>query len=307
MCTKKNMSFDLEKCCGLTISEIEFENEQCITLHFENSTGRMELYAVGDCCSRSTFENVGEYAHIIGGTITGFERGKEYIDSEKGGEFEAYKYVNFCMDTTCGEWTFQLQNVSNGYYCGWVECNWIDEPAECETESSEAEKNDDEQSAQGQEECEREQGRMGNKGERGALTVVQSTAAAMDGAPTIVTFVVGLPGAGKTFFTDGMKREGDVVFDDAIAEATVSVGKHTWISDPRLCDFQTFEIVRRRLCKMCNDVEFRTLCFENDVQKCLENAKAREDSRNVEHQIRTYSQVYFPQKYEPIAILKIVT
>lgn len=129
-----------------------------------------------------------------------------------------------------------------------------------------------------------------------------------------VTFIVGLPGSGKTHLAERLTALSNafrptLLFDDIgvqpslldanesrkrpleIAEEEVHNGKDLFITDPWLCLATSRADARAKVLTWgTTEVEF--LFFENNPEACLQNAKDRNDGRNVEAFIRALSKQY---------------
>jgi hypothetical protein len=99
-----------------------------------------------------------------------------------------------------------------------------------------------------------------------------------------VTFVIGLPGSGKTWFIDNVLNvngQYDLVIDDPKDLQQINYGitenLNMVIADPWLCDPD----IRAKAEKKFNEVGWYVCYhwFENDPEKCMKNIKYRNDGR----------------------------
>jgi len=115
------MDTKLKKYEGQVIDNFTF-NRNVLVLNFA-SGDKLELYARGDCCSESWFEQIaGEEALVKGSTL----RTIELIDLDKVMEIDCITViqhygVKFMTDN--GYADVDMRNSSNGYYGGYISIN----------------------------------------------------------------------------------------------------------------------------------------------------------------------------------------
>lgn len=105
---------------------IEISNENNF-LRFKLADGEVVLYAAGDCCSLSWFNDILGVDALLGGTIRAIEsiempdpRSEEARKKEeKDGDYLAF--YGYKITTDKGHVTLAFRNSSNGYYGGSIE------------------------------------------------------------------------------------------------------------------------------------------------------------------------------------------
>lgn len=113
----------------------------------------------------------------------------------------------------------------------------------------------------------------------------------------MLAIVIGLPGSGKTYFSNSL---GIKVYDDFIRDfysgnlvKDLKNNIDVCINDPRLCNYETFQkfiTIFERIIKKDNIILY---LFQNDAIKCKMNA-----NKKVEKFIETYSVLYDPYNYK---------
>jgi len=114
-----------------------------------------------------------------------------------------------------------------------------------------------------------------------------------------VTFIVGLPGSGKTHLGNSMQ---DVLFIDDVSISGLEVieknkDKNLAIADVYLCIEELRAKAVVTICKMIPDCVIDWIFFENDPEQCLKNVERRTeagDDRKVSEMIKMLSKKYKP-------------
>lgn len=111
----------------------------------------------------------------------------------------------------------------------------------------------------------------------------------LESVPKCVTFVIGLPGSGKTYFIENIiNRDGfyELVIDDPtdpkLVDEGIAEGKNMIIADPWLCNPNIRQFAYD---KFYNAGWFfvSTYFFENDQEKCRKNIEYRNDGRLIKN------------------------
>lgn len=113
-----------------------------------------------------------------------------------------------------------------------------------------------------------------------------------------VTFVVGLPGSGKTHLIQTMV--GEKIDDPSIDFPIIdTLGKYQQsdvvIADPNFCDIDLLYRARLVVSKILPNHSLRCIFFDNDPHQCIENVKRRQalgDNRKVFDKIAALSRIY---------------
>jgi predicted kinase len=123
--------------------------------------------------------------------------------------------------------------------------------------------------------------------------------------------IVGLPGSGKSHYAARLaEKSGAIIFDDASKNYICPIDimkdiiqhEDVILIDPMLC----FQGVRDKAEQVLEEygVETEWVFFENDPERCAENAAARAD-KNVGPDIRAMSSFYcVPQDIIPLPVWK---
>ncbi len=93
-----------------------------------------------------------------------------------------------------------------------------------------------------------------------------------------VVFIVGLPGSGKTYLASAMCLDSRVLIDDPKRAPKLEPGVKYAITDPHLCNPETFLQVSRLY-----PSAFYYL-FENDIEQCWSNIQKRGGGRNITYE-----------------------
>ncbi len=110
-----------------------------------------------------------------------------------------------------------------------------------------------------------------------------------------VTFVIGLPGSGKTTWVKDFAEPEALVFDDIVTGQVKDLiqalekGKHCYVVDPNLCD-PTVRNIAVGVLPVGTTTSF--VYFENNPEQCKANVKRRNDGRKVLQAIERLSRVY---------------
>lgn len=123
---------------GLKVNSLSMNVEKTL-LVLHTDQGDKKLYAVGDCCSNSWFENITGVDNLVGHTIEKVannsfpELTKKLKDARYSYCEEVIKFYSFSMKTEKGTFEIEYRNSSNGYYSGDIEID--NEPYDFELSS----------------------------------------------------------------------------------------------------------------------------------------------------------------------------
>ncbi len=112
-----------------------------------------------------------------------------------------------------------------------------------------------------------------------------------------ITFVVGLPCSGKTYFLQQQKNsliiDDPTNFSDVVKQISDTEHKNIFIAD---CNFCIKETLHKAITLLENFFSFEKdfVFFGNNPQKCLTLMKVRNDGRQVEQYIKHLSKIYCP-------------
>lgn len=118
---------NLEGYIGKVIKDFTFTSE-LLTFNFDTGE-KLELYARGDCCSNSWFEQLSGEEALVAGSIL---HKLELIDNNELPELLAVdsddrddhiKYYGLKILSSNGYADIDMRNSSNGYYGGYVSIN----------------------------------------------------------------------------------------------------------------------------------------------------------------------------------------
>jgi hypothetical protein len=125
----------------------------------------------------------------------------------------------------------------------------------------------------------------------------------------MLIIIIGLPGSGKTSYIKNNKLFKDfIIHDDFISNFfngelindLKENNKDICIADPRLCNveiFNKFIIIIQELIKDKSNIKL--LLFENNKNKCLINAKLRNNkNKKVDKNIELLSEIYNLDNYK---------
>jgi hypothetical protein len=246
------------------IEEIElkfafYPNE--IPFSGEKTEKNLILFAEADCCSISWFEESDKkFDDLIGKKIIGIEYiGEKKMKKSKIQEFDQNFVYEFILEDSANI-QFYLRNSSNGYYTGWINYLW---------------KNEKEK-------------------EKKLIKIKEKNSTYYD---NILTIIVGLPGSGKTTFAKQYLKDHEI-FDDFISDFfTVKKkimrglkNKHKiCITDPRLCDFNTYDGFLNEFKEQLPTSHIKTICFKNDEKSCIVNVGNNDKKKK---DIHKYSKIY---------------
>ena len=112
--------------------------------------------------------------------------------------------------------------------------------------------------------------------------------------------IVGAPGSGKTFFARETSKPGEIIIDDIksidiIPDVLKKGYKTFFITDPFFC-FSNVRLNAEKILKdFAKDSIVEWIFFENNVDKCWNNVKHRDDGRI----ISLKSIQFFSERYNP--------
>lgn len=113
----------IKKYIGKTIESFSFERSK-ITFLFTDKEN-LELFAQGDCCSESWFEQIsGEEACASGAIFSDLEL--ITMEDVTHGDYQTEVFYGFKIKTDKGIADVDMRNMSNGFYGGFISVN-IDE------------------------------------------------------------------------------------------------------------------------------------------------------------------------------------
>ena len=110
-----------------------------------------------------------------------------------------------------------------------------------------------------------------------------------------VTYLIGLPGSGKT--TYARKLKGYVVDDPRSMKDFPDSAGHLIVADPKLCNSEMLRSLEKVLSEKYGSYEETRIYFENDLTTCLKNIEYRRlwgDEREVDSITRHLSRIYCP-------------
>lgn len=114
------------------------------SITFRTDEGVLEADAAGSCCSHSWFEHISDTGAIVGEVVT-------QIHEYSSGLLDLHEHTDFCVNqcenedaaaaadgrlkayswriqTARGGLDLEMRNSSNGYYGGYVESRWAENP-----------------------------------------------------------------------------------------------------------------------------------------------------------------------------------
>jgi len=122
----------------------------------------------------------------------------------------------------------------------------------------------------------------------------------------MLVIIIGLPGSGKTTYFNNNKEnlfKNYIYHDDFISNFfngelmnDIKENKNVCISDPRLCNIEKFNNYLKVFLEFKDKKEIKLILFENNKNKCLENAKHR-NKKNVNKTIELLSNIYNLDNY----------
>ena len=98
-----------------------------------------------------------------------------------------------------------------------------------------------------------------------------------------LTFIVGLPGSGKTHLANTLLGDDGVLIDDisVMTNSNIGVdGDHLIVTDPNAC-YHDPERVMAKLRVWFGERQITVLAFENDPDQCWANIALRNDDRRI--------------------------
>ena len=114
-----------------------------------------------------------------------------------------------------------------------------------------------------------------------------------------VTFVIGLPGSGKsTLMKNGRDDNKCTVYDDFLndfynnkALKAIESGKNIILIDPRMCIPHIWDKTVKKVEKVAKK-NVKLILFENDPENCIKNVEKRGDMKVLPETIIEYSKLY---------------
>lgn len=108
-----------------------------------------------------------------------------------------------------------------------------------------------------------------------------------------ITFIIGLPGSGKSTFIKQYENDA-VIIDDPKKKDIVNIQETEWliISDPNFCNKQTLNNAKKYLENKFSNLYFEYIYFENDVENCINNINHRNERMNAIYDVIILSKKY---------------
>lgn len=111
----------------------------------------------------------------------------------------------------------------------------------------------------------------------------------------MIVLVIGLPGSGKTHYLSSLSDDQWLKIDDPMENITLPISeKNIAIADVNFIFPDVLEKAKQKLVDFYGDVVIDYVYFENNPDKCLNNAKHRNDGRKVENFIKSFHKYYNP-------------
>jgi len=126
-----------------------------------------------------------------------------------------------------------------------------------------------------------------------------------------ILFLVGLPGAGKSYLAKQFcEKPNTILFDDLGVACSIAdfkqalmTEKNLVVTDVNLCEASTREKATKLIKSISPNREIEWIYFENNLEKCRKNVEYRNDGRNVEGTLRRFSKTYtIPEEIKPLTI-----
>jgi Ni2+-binding GTPase involved in maturation of urease and hydrogenase len=125
-----------------------------------------------------------------------------------------------------------------------------------------------------------------------------------------VTFIVGLPGSGKTYLAERLLATSkmfrpSVLFDDIKhqqlpeLEKAIKEGNDVFVTDPFFCYKEDIDKATAKVQEWGATVDY--IFFENNPEACARNAARRKDGRVLDNFIRQASKKYQP----PVGVITV--
>lgn len=129
-----------------------------------------------------------------------------------------------------------------------------------------------------------------------------------------ITFIIGLPGSGKTTLAESLVKEGVTLIDDFCVvvqageapEVLQNAGDKVVITDPKACLVKP-QVILEKLEGWGGPCKVRFIAFENDVEACWNNIKARDDGRRISlTYVKNLAKSYDPKEWgEVVPVYKV--
>ncbi len=121
-----------------------------------------------------------------------------------------------------------------------------------------------------------------------------------------VIIIIGLPGSGKTTYSDTNEELKDcIIFDDFIryfwkgyVMKSIKNNDKVCLIDPRLCMFDVFKRYISKIEKYVSRDKIKLVIFDNNPDQCLLNIKDRDNRKGIDRTILEYSKVYNIDHYK---------
>lgn len=116
--------------------------------------------------------------------------------------------------------------------------------------------------------------------------------------------IVGLPGSGKTKLCQEFGNEFkiyddflDNIFDGQLIN-DIELGKNLCITDPRLTQKKSFDLVMNSILNIIDKKHFKLIVYENNPQQAIKNIRKRNNYERLKKDIKNMSKYYDLQNYK---------
>lgn len=120
----------------------------------------------------------------------------------------------------------------------------------------------------------------------------------------MITIIIGLPGSGKTYYSQ--KLSGFILDDflngDYINIIKPHLNKNIILIDPRMCIQSVFDRIYNNLIKLSS---IQLILYKNDPEQCLKNIVNRDTRKNISETIQKYSKCYDLEYYNKYNVIDI--